>query len=51
MSESMSFDLGGAWMLNKKLTDNGKGVAGLASKGLKVRANAAVLTIGFNLKY
>lgn len=51
LTEAMSFDLGGAHMFNKTITDNGRGPAGLAAKGLKVQARALVLSLGFNLKY
>lgn len=51
ITESMTFDLGGAWMFKKKLRDNGKGPAGPNARGLRVKASGAVLTLGFNLKY
>ncbi len=48
---AMSFDLGGSIALNKKITDNGNGPAGLAAKGLSVKARALTLSLGFNIKY
>jgi len=51
VTKAITFDLGCAWMFNKKLTDNGKGPAGFAAKGLKVQAKGFVLTLGTNLKY
>ncbi|MBA3814001.1 MAG: outer membrane protein transport protein [Alphaproteobacteria bacterium] len=51
LNPAMSFDLGGAILFNKKITDNGKGPAGLAAKGLRVEARALMVSLGFNLKY
>lgn len=48
---SMTFDLGGSVSLNKTLTDNGRGPAGLAAKGARVKARAYTINIGFNIKY
>jgi long-chain fatty acid transport protein len=51
LNPGMSFDLGGAILFNKKITDNGKGPAGLAAKGLNVEARGLLLSLGFNIKY
>jgi len=51
ITKTMSFDLGGAYLFPKKLKDNGQGPAGLAAKGLTVKASAIMVTLGFNLKY
>lgn len=47
----MNMDLGGSVAFNKTLTDNGKGPAGLAAKGLSVKARAFTISLGFNIKY
>ena len=47
----MTFDLGGSMSLNKTITDNGQGPAGLAAKGLSMKARACTINIGFNIKY
>lgn len=51
ITKAITVDFGLAWMFNKKLTDNGKGPAGLAAKGLQVQARGLVITLGTNLKY
>lgn len=51
ITKTMSFDLGGAYLFNNTLKDNGKGPAGLAAKGLTVQASAIMVSLGFTLKY
>lgn len=50
-SPTMALDVGGAYMFHHKITDNGEGMAGVAAKGLNVKARALLLTLGFNLTY
>lgn len=47
----MTFDLGGSMSLNKTITDSGQGPAGLAAKGLRMKARAYTINLGFNIKY
>ena len=48
---SFAFDLGGTIAFNKTITDNGKGPAGPAAKGLSVKARSLMVNLGFNIKY
>ncbi len=50
-NEAIGIDIGGAYMFNNKITDNGRGVAGPAAQGTSVRARAIVVSLGFNMKY
>ncbi len=51
VTPDMNFDLGGSIALNKTLTDNGKGPAGPAAKGVTVKGRAYTISLGFNIQY
>jgi long-chain fatty acid transport protein len=51
ITKTMILDAGLAHMFTNSITDDGQGVAGPAAKGMKVKARAFVVTLGFNLKY
>lgn len=51
LNPAFCFDFHGSYAFNKTIKDNGNGPAGIAAKGLTMKARAFMLTCGFNIKY